>query len=240
MLLSEVFEQLYYGELSQTAIGNNGVLGVKEVDYPRLINYINLGVLALYKRFVLLERETIIQLYEGITDYDLDYDFAFTNSGSSKDPKYIIDSASKPFNRDRILKVLMVFTETGEEYILNPVHLEDTIETTLLAYTPSQTRLQIPYPGAENSISVICQAAPNNIPTNTVDTSTEVVLPIVLLDPLLAYIADRYFVGMGGDKEEKIIYPNKFETACKRIDISDLVTHNYAGGVNRFWRNGWP
>lgn len=239
MLLGEVLEQLFYGELSQTAIGKGSALSA--THYPKLINHINLGILALYKRFTLLQKEVIIQLYDHITDYYLDYDYAETNTASIETYKYIMDTEYDPFNQTKILKIRGVFTELGVEYTLNPVYVDPNFDTysALIAYTPSQTTLQIPYPCNDNAIAVICQAAPINIPTNTTVLTTKVNLPEVLLDPLLAFVAERYFIVMAADNKENVIYPSKFEKLCKQIDTNDLVTVDTISGSNRFRRGQW-
>ena len=245
MYLSEVFEQLFFGELSQTAIGKH-VADPTQMDpihYPKMINYINLGVLELHKKFELLESEVVIQQYTGLTDYYLKYDFAITNPAVPGEPiRYIVDSVDEPFTTNRPLRVLSLTNEAGQEYTLNPSFTVPSLELTptLIAYTPSQLHLQIPYPNDANAVFAICQAAPNNIPTNnTTPTTTEVEIPDILLGPLLIFIAERYFIVMAGDKEENRIYPSKFDKACKDIDKNNLINKSQIQGNNRFWMNGW-
>jgi len=241
MLLSKIYEQAFYGELSQTAIGpKSGKTAVAEADYPRLINYINLGIEALCERFVVFEKEVIIQLYAAITEYYIHWDFAETNVSSVEDPLYILDSSKHPFTENKPIKISAVFNEIGEDYLLNPSYVESALDNVLLAYTPEQLMVQIPYPVDDNVISVICQAAPTDIvSTNVTPLTTEVDLPEVLLRPLLAFIGDRYFSTIPRNNDESTIYPNKFEEACQRLEKENLINKSNIFGGNRFWRNGW-
>jgi hypothetical protein len=64
-------------------------------------------------------------------------------------------------------------------------------------------------------------------------------LPEVLLQPLLIFIAERYFMTLNATKDENKIYPNKFEIACAEIDNKNLINTSQIVGDNKFWRNGW-
>jgi len=242
MDLTEVFGQLLHGELSSTVIGTPDVSAptvIKPEYYPKLINMLNLGVLALHKKFVLIEKEVVIQEYDSITDYLIKWDYAATNSGSSEDPKYIIDSVATPFNENRPIKITNVYREDGVLLDLNPTVTYTSDDELLAVYSPTQLHLQVPYPDSDNSLFVICQAAPNNISTAQTDLDTEVELPDILLEPLLAFIADRYFVNMLGNNTATTKYIAKFETACNQIKEADLINRDTSTGAGRFQMNGW-
>jgi len=235
--LATVFSHLATGELRQTAINTSGTVVV--ADYPLLINYINLGIQDLYTRFLLMERETIIQMYDSITDYYLNYDFAQTNDESTETYKYIQDSEANPFNAQKAIRILNVYNENGEEWILNPPYVESALEYVEIAYIPDQLHLQIPFPVSTNSIGVTYQAAPNDTATTVTDTTTELTLPVILLPALLLFIAERYFTTMSSSKEEAQVYPSKYEQECAKIEIKNLLHSDNERGTNRFWRNGW-
>lgn len=240
MILSDVFNQLLYGELSQTGLAKGGTFAT--ADYPKIITLVNLGILELHKRFLLREREVIIQLYNNISRYHLHWDYAYTNATSTEAYKYIIDSPQYPFNAYKYLKILVAYDELGEDILLNPSYTEFAIEAedVLVAYTPSQLELQIPYPNDEIALSIVCQVSPNDLTASALTSLTTTVdLPDVLLKPLLIFIAERYFRTMTGDKVENRIYPSKFEDACKEIESSNLINTPQISGVNKFWRNGW-
>jgi hypothetical protein len=58
MLLSELRSYLTYGEMSQ----------IEPISLPKLISHINLGVIELYKRFLVKTSEVVIQLADNLTD----------------------------------------------------------------------------------------------------------------------------------------------------------------------------
>lgn len=239
MDLAEIFEHLYFGELRQTAIGETDDNLVSEDDYPKLISLVNFSVKALYERFTLLEEETSVQMQEGQTYYNLDYEFALSNDASSEPIKYVIDSVAVPFNRSVFLKVLSIWSEGGTEFVLNPLHTEEELKDEFIAYTPYQDVIQIPISNKENAIYVIYSASAKRIPTSTTDLTTKIKLPEILMIPLLYSIAERYFTTLGGDKKEGAIYSTKYELACNRVKKDDLVNKSLLHGSNQFWRNGW-
>ena len=55
MLLSDLFEQLTYGELSQLEYSGVDDEGFTVNDYKRVIPHINLGLAELHKRFLIRE-----------------------------------------------------------------------------------------------------------------------------------------------------------------------------------------
>ena len=51
MLLSELFDQLTFGELSQIYVAGRDEIGIQAADYEKIIPHINLGLTELHKRF---------------------------------------------------------------------------------------------------------------------------------------------------------------------------------------------
>lgn len=235
--LANILSHLATGELRQAGIVASGAIA--EANYPTIINYINLGLLDLHTRFMLMERETIIEMSSSLTDYYLHYDYAQTNDESSEDPLYIQDSASNPFNAQKAIKIMNVYNENGEEWDLNPPYVESGIEHVEIAYTPDQLHLQIPFPVTGNQIGIVYQASPNDIALTVTDTTTKITLPDVLLKELLLFIAERYFTTMSSSKDEAQMYPSKYEQACLAVEHRNLLHPDNIKGSNRFQRNGW-
>jgi len=235
MILSEIFDHLTYGELSQLAIGGNNTDGIKEADYKAIVGHINLALTELYKRFPLKLNSVAIQLYDHITNYKLHSDYAITNESSTETYKYIIDSPYYPFTDD-VLMIERVINENAEELPLN-----DTNEYYSL-FTPMYNVVQVPYPDLDNAIEVQYKAAPTKIDT-TVDgfdpDTTEVVIPNHMLEPLLTYVAYRIYTGNKLNKGSDIsnLY-SKFNALCAEIDYKGLVNKDINTNLN-FWRNGW-
>jgi len=153
MLLSEIFDQLAYGEFSQLQLGgaNSGTIDID--SYPRLITLINNGALALHTLFPLKYDRAIIDLYEHITRYQLHYDYALSNVASNQAYKYINDLGGNNFVNNIIL-ITDVKNEEGVSLSLN------TPQDINSLYTPEPNVVQVPYPIEGNSIEVIYRASP--------------------------------------------------------------------------------
>jgi len=232
MLLSEIFEQLTYGELVDTVLGGNDIGSIPLEHYPAIISHINLGLSELYKRFHLEISQETIKLYDHIETYNLNYKYAQTNLTSTEPYKYIMDSVSKPFE-DRVLKVLGVYDEYGNEYPLN-----DASEP-LSVFTPTYSSIQIPVRTFETTVFVKYIVDHYKIPTNTIDISNvEVNISQAYLQPLLYFVASRVFTNISGDKiNEGNNYLAKFEAACKKLQ--DLNMHAQMKYITDIRKKGW-
>ena len=71
MKLSEIFSQLAYGELSQLGLVNATGDGIATDKQGQLVAHVNMGLLALYKRFLLKEGSVTIRLVTGRSTYPL-------------------------------------------------------------------------------------------------------------------------------------------------------------------------
>jgi hypothetical protein len=69
MLLSELFDRLALGELSQHKYGRSGA--IVEADRPALIHQLNLGLTKLFTLFPLLEKELVIEQQTDTQEYVL-------------------------------------------------------------------------------------------------------------------------------------------------------------------------
>ncbi len=193
MLLSDIFEQLTYGELKQFSIGGFSKGGIQVKDYPEVISHINLGLLSLYTKFPVLEKELIIEIQEGITIYKLDYEFAESNP-SGADVKYIQDTVDEPF-LDDLLRIDSAYTAWGDELPLN----DDSINS--VYYKPEKYSLFIPtwdsiqVPNGmivqDDLLYIIYRAKPVKITSSVDPTKHDVFIPDTMLEALLQYIVSR-------------------------------------------------
>lgn len=234
MKLSDIFDQLAYGELSQLALGNAEGAGILEKDYPMLISHINMGLLELHKRFDLRREEVVIQQYEHIQTYLIDKKYAVT-SNSTEPYKYIEDSVHMPYTGNA-LKIERVFSEDGREFILNDDSNWDSL------HTPTYLSLQIPLPEPTATLLVECRANLPKIPLRGVDPlEYEIDLPITHLEALLNYVASRVFaplVDMSTGFSDGDKYFLKFETSCNKL--TELALSNTLNNHNsKYERNDW-
>jgi hypothetical protein len=238
MMLLDLFKDLTYGELSQLKVGNL-IPGEheSEVDptrYAQVLTWVNLGLTAIYTRFLLSRKEIVIQQYEAIPTYILLSDFAISNVASSEDPKYIVDTALDPF-QDDVLHIEEVYDEEDEKLFLNDV----TEETSL--FTPDYRSIKVPDPDDAVTMTVHYRAAHPLIEyVYGMDPSIiEIMLPIALHEAFLNYIGSRAYAALGGDQGvEGNDYYQKFENSCNNIERFGLEIQPEPGSW-RFDARGW-
>ena len=233
MKLSDLFEYIVYGELSQLDISGTGD-GVDPADYPKMTAAINLGLTALHTRFPIREEEVLIQQNDGITVYFLRYLYAASNSVSVEPVKYISDLGGAPF-QENVLQIQEVFNEIGEEIPLNDEHDSTSI------WTPGFDSLQIPEPNSANSIAVIYRANHDKL---LVDAATDITgidvnIPASLVEALSAFVAGRFISPMGKDG---VAAGNnlfvKYETLLRQVEMQGIFNLDQHKRDN-ITENGW-
>ena len=238
MKLSEVFSQLAYGELSQLGVVNDNGDGILPAKYGQITAHVNLGLAALYKRFLLKEGRVTLSLVAGRSTYPLNTD---------EDTDFIEDADSPEFTND-VFKVERVYTSTGLELSLN-----DEADP-YSCFTPSMAVLRVPYAIVNKE-----QDLPSYLLTDTVSVvyranhpkivfsgasfnpaSVTVELPMTHLEPLLLYVASRVNnpIGMTNEFHAGNSYAAKYEKACQELEVHNLRIDQ--GKQNtRLVSNGW-
>lgn len=232
MTLGDFFERLALGELSQHTIGSTGNILAK--DYPRVIAQLNLGLTALHVRFDLKEKEVILQQYADITEYTLDSKYAQTNTTSTEDPKYIMDTAENPF-LDDVLRIDGAYNEIGCAIPINDVHIVNSI------FTPNARTVQIPFP-VEDNIMVITYAANHpKISPSTTDLTTFIDLPVALEDALAAYVATKLFISAGNTTFAGLsnYYRSEYERQIDYIVRQNTLRSSDTDISPKFQLGGW-
>lgn len=236
--LDDILRDLTYGEFANLNLGQflpeEHESEPDPASYAQLSSWINLGLKAIYSEFLLASDALIVQQYEAITQYVLSYDYAFSNTASVQDPKYIIDTVENPW-ADNLLKIEAVYDEEGTQLPLN----DDTEETSL--YTPTYRTLQIPYPVATNATSVEYRAGHPKIVyvANMDPTAIDVAIPHSLHEALLWYVASRGFASMNNDQgQEGNDYYRKFQARVTDVKNQGLYIQDERHN-SRFEGNGW-
>lgn len=237
--LQQIFDDLTYGYLAQTSLGDFDADEYESSPDPRnyaqLTSYVNQGLLELYKRFFLSSKEIDIQQYEQITSYILDSKYAVSNVASVEPVKWIEDSSDYPF-QDDILKIEEVYDEEGNKLPLNKDDDEDSV------FTPNYKTIQISEPNANNMVSVQYRAAHPRI-EYAVDfdpETEEIMLPLSLYDALLQYVAFKVFqnTGLGGEAKSSSFY-QMFEKSCMQVEEYGLEVQTDTTADARFVERGW-
>jgi len=236
MRLQEIFDQLSSGEFSQLSIGRQPAGVINEENRAAVINHINLGLTALFKRFNLKRNALVLRLQDGISLYRLHSSFAVNGRRSQEPVRYIIDTEDARFEDD-IIKVEKVIGSVSGELPLN----DDADECSLK--TPTALKLWVPDDLELQDLAVEYRA---NHPKVVVGLGffdparVEIELPDTHLEPLLYYVASRVHnpVGMSNEFHAGNSYFAKYENACQELEGKGIQVDQ--GQTNtRARRNGW-
>lgn len=246
MKLSEIFDQLTYGELSQLNLGGGEAGAINESNYKQIVAHVNMGLLALYKRFPLKGNSINLSLQSGRFSYPLHSKYAVSNTASTEPVKYILDTVDDPFTDD-LFKVESVLTESDWELGLN----DDS--DYYACSTPSANVLRVPA-----DIVMVSPDLPDQLRTTYLEINyrashpvivlgdtpdidaIELELPYSHLEPLLLYIASRVNnpIGMTNEFHAGNSYAAKYEQACQQLETFNLNVDQ--GSQNtRLEKNGW-
>lgn len=230
MILDDIYSQIAYGELRSVVLGTGVVAeigdeeGLPRENYEKIYPFLILGLTELHKRFLLRERELTIDLQDNQVSYILTYDFAVSNTKSSEDPKYILDS-SDTFQDDlmRIERIYGTYSAKEYEIPLNEIDNAESIRTT--SYNqfviPSDTDLA-PWLLETSTLRVVYRADHPTIRSYLLKSKpgrTTITLPSTHLEALVWYIASRATnpKGAGDEFHEGNNYAKKFEMACAQL-----------------------
>ena len=222
MKLSEVFNQLAYGELAQLKITElvNGVVGAE--SYPALIAHVNMGLNALFKRFNLKEGRVNIPLVPGTLTYSV--------------------------NTPDVFKIERVYTKEGWELGLNDeadYYSCFTPSTNMLRVSADVVAqsTDIPLELKTTELEVVYRA---NHPLIVLQDGTlnpdlvEVELPYGHLEALLYFIASRVNnpIGMGVEFNAGNNWAAKYEQECQKLEVFNLRIDKVSTNT-RLIQNGW-
>jgi len=247
MKLKEIFDQLTQGELSQISFAGGEAGSMTEAGWGKVLPHINLGLMALFKRFRLKEGKLRITLIDSKTDYKLHSSYSVNSLLLPLETKYIQDTVGDPF-LDDILKVEQVITEDSYELDLNN---RDELYSIM---TPNPTLLRVPAEMVPPTIDI-----PDEFKTSTLDVvyrashpiinlpllgdnpgAYEVNLPYTHLEALLLFVASRVNnpIGMTNEFHAGNNYAAKYEKACLDLELQNYQVDQGSQGT-RFQRNGW-
>ncbi|ESX17882.1 hypothetical protein X766_15920 [Mesorhizobium sp. LSJC255A00] len=237
MKIVDLFRQLSFGELSNLAISNSGSGAIVEEKQPQLIHYANDALLALYSRFLLSEKDLVIEMANQITNYHLIRKYTET-SGSDVDWPYIKDLPDEPYEED-LIKILEVWDASGCQLPLNDK------EDPRSLFTPYPNILQVPAPVGGLELAVVYQASHRKLDDRLNATSPlldqNIELPIYLENPLRLFVAYKVFSHMNG--QENIVksqeYLGAYEAACLDIEQRDLVNQTFSTSHHKLEDRGF-
>ena len=220
MQLSEVFDHLISGELSNTNLGLNLEEGVSTFNYKQIVNFINLGLLDLYSEFPLRTQQAYVQMMEDVHLYHLRKEYCITNTASTEPNKYIIDTVDNPLY-ERVLRIDEVFNELGEV-----IPIEDSEDPTSV-FIPEVDTLQVRCPNENNALYVMYRAAPNKLDSDVHHINCEQTfnLPYALLEALLTFVTAKVYAKHSTQEliNKAITLENKYQILKRDYKRKGLV-----------------
>lgn len=188
MILKEVISMANHAELKQISIDD---------DNSSVLSYINLGMIELYKRFVLSTQEVIIDIGRVTTDND----------------DYKMVSESMYMMPNDYMYIVAAYEESGKQL---PINDENDINS---VNSVSWNMIQIPNTINRNKIAILYNNTPKTLTKS--DLNKYIPLPPQLIEALLHYVGYRAYSSIDGglDKENNAHY-QRFERSCKNaIDL---------------------
>lgn len=241
MKLSEVFEHLQYGELSNLGLVDKATGVIPDSVYPKILSSVNLGLSELHKRFVLKKGIMRLELQPDQTLYPLLRKHQVGAKVITGVTQYILNDGMN-YNGD-LLKIEKVTTDKGLVLGLNDTTSIRSVSTPqadvlyvsgVLQRTLKPSILTIEYRKGVKPI-VLCDDGFDNL-------CVDVPLPDTHLMALLYFVASRLHNPIGFSQatmHEGNNYAAKFEAECLSLDFLNLRVDDVA--VNhRSERNGWP
>lgn len=245
--LSDIFEQLTFGELSQVNLGSTDQDGAITDDNQRKVAaHVKLGLTSLYKRFNLKQGRLTLQLFPNVDTYPLLSKYA-TNGAGVEPTRWILDTPTLPYGED-ILKILSVTGDSGFVFELNNYADDYSI------ITPTMDSLRVPALVLNPTSDVAAcyrttklvldyQANHPNFLTSTgfLDPErTAIELPESHTQALLYFVASRVHnpIGMGQEFNAGNNWSQRYEAECRRLE-SDGNEIDEGAQIDRVRRNGW-
>lgn len=236
MKVSKLFHDLSVGPLSNISLALEGSGEIAEEKQAKIIKYANDALLRLHTRFILKEKDMLIELVDHITFYHLLPRFAQSNAQETGEEfPYIKDLPKEPFKGD-VIKILNVYDSFGKLIPLNDLDRPGSY------FTPQGDMLQVPRPITGLGISIAYQAKPEPLDKeNPYLLDVEIVIPTVLEEALLSYISYKVFSEI--NTQEANVKSQEhltiFTELCKEAVDFDLVNTSISTTNTRFRRNGW-
>jgi hypothetical protein len=232
MNLLDLFKRLSLGELSNLSLGNDGAGTIDESNYEKLIGYTNDALLKLYTRFVLKEKDLILEQQAYITNYHLIPRFSKAKGTNPKDVHYIQDLHCAPFEGD-LIRILEVYDAFGCRRVLNDAESFGSL------FTPQPHVLQVPNPVQDEPLSISYQASHKQLTVS--DLEDQIEIPSYMDNLLRNYVAYKVYCDMNG--QENMVkgqeYLATYESGCLDIENKDLVNGTISTTNSKFGKRGW-
>lgn len=233
MEIKDLYRNLSHGVLKNLTMSGEGSGDIREKDRGSVILAANEALLRIYSRFILREKDALIQMVDGITSYHLLKRFAqFSGEGGPEHYRYILDMALEPFEED-VIKIIAAYNSDGYQMPLNDN------EAMYSLFTPQANVLQVPNPEEGRALSVLYQARHPELIAG--ELSQPIELPDVLHGAFYAHIGYQLFESMGTVEsigKSQLLLQN-YENICSEAEKNDSVQTSISTTNSRFEKRGW-
>ncbi|UZV39865.1 head completion adaptor [Xanthomonas virus PB119] len=232
MNIEELFEKLSYGPYAALFAGANGTGFIDEKDQPQVLSHANDGLLRLYTKFDLMQKDVLVVMDEVTTNYHLSSRFSPHNTVSNEPRRYILDLPEERFTDD-VIRILQVYNSYGYQVPLNDDGNPFSV------FTPQGGVLQIPRPLPGQILSVTYQAKHPKLTIDSLDQ--EVMLPEVLVEGLISYIAYKKYTNMATPESTAKAQEHlaMFNNICEDAIQNDAVSTSSSTTNTRFEKGGF-
>jgi hypothetical protein len=235
MNLQNFCKRLANGRLSHTNLieAVEGGFDVKSSFRIKVINAINEGLVRLYTRFILNEKDVVIMLRDHIVSYYLDSLYSETlYPQDGVEIPYILDLPGEVFTND-VIKILNVYDHYGQLLPLNDINNSKSL------FSPKYNMLQVPKPVTGELINVTYQA--KHIELSIDEPLEEIILNDSLMGALEAYVAYLIFSDINSD-DAKIKSDKQFllyNQICNEVRDTDVISNSVSTTKSKFNERGW-
>jgi len=236
--LKQLFDDLAYGELAGMSMGNSVVGSITAAQYPKIISATNLGLIDLYKRFHIKEKECKVHQHADVNVYYLRSEHIGV-VGSMTDDLYIEDSDDDHFEDD-VLKVTEAYDEDEV-----PVPVNNNAYRSTGIFTPSHDVIKMVPADPVKVISIVYRARyPEIFIADDFDPAdVDLYIPDAIREALLLNIASRVFSSKASKNAEGV--PNfamsfqfRYDSLCKQLE-NESVFQDVNDTHNNFESKGW-
>lgn len=249
--LDDLLQSLKDSELSQVFNPSVDDTDLTASQVRQLTQSIELGLVALYRRFRLRDGSAILETSPARSVYKLDAKYAVSNDASLELDRYILDDRGRAYEDDA-LRIEQVVNAHGVELPLNDhtydgmrAHrLDLEFEPTQTLTTPDLTTLWVPSDVELGNLTVHYRAKhPKwDLDEAVADpTSVVVELPQTYWQALFYFVASRVYNPMyrAGEMHEGNNWLQRYEMECSRLEIDHVVISSEYDDDDLFRRQGW-
>lgn len=215
MTAQQIIDLAKNGELKNTAVKD---------DTFAILGYINLGLLELYKRFLLDTKEVIITL---------------GRDGTALDPYVRVNDTIYQMPSD-FLYLVAAYDEVPKNSLTKVAPIQINNENNIMGINMvSWNKVQIPFFVLDAHISLIYAVSPHYFTADDLDM--ELPMPMQLLESLLAYIGYRAFSSISPNPQVDVSnqYYAKFEASCEVVKQFGIYTAEDMDMKNKFTARGF-